>query len=126
MKPYATLEDYSERYGSVPGDKVARVKISLLDASLIINAQNPKTDDADVLKAITCAMVNRATSSFGAGVEGLTGQTISAGVYSQQFTYSNPTGDLYLTKGEKKLLGIGRQKYFPVSPKIGRDSDADR
>jgi hypothetical protein len=42
------------------------------------------------------------------------GQT--AGPYSENFKYSNPSGDLYFTKAEQKLLGIyGSQSLSSLS-----------
>lgn len=42
------------------------------------------------------------------------GQT--AGPYSENFKYSNPSGDLYFTKAEQKLLGIyGTQSLSSLS-----------
>jgi hypothetical protein len=34
----------------------------------------------------------------------------TTGPFSRSFNYSNPTGDLYLTKAERRLLGGGVQR----------------
>jgi hypothetical protein len=45
-----------------------------------------------------------------------------AGPYTETQTFVNPTGDIYLTANEKKMLGIGHGKSFALRPAIhGRD-----
>ena len=58
-------------------------------------------------------MVIRAIGSSEEGVPlGTTQATVSALGYSQSWTNSNGSGELYLTKLEKKLLGSGNRIGF--------------
>lgn len=43
---------------------------------------------------------------------GVTNAQQTAGSFSEAFTYSNPMGDLYLTRAEKARLGVGVQRAY--------------
>lgn len=111
MDAFATLDDYESRYG-MAGDP-ERVETRLLDASVLIAARaDVSSIDADLLRMICCQMVHRsmdtgADTEIGAGVP-FTQMSQTAGVYSVSYSVSNPYGELYLTKTEQKLLGIGK------------------
>lgn len=109
MEPFATVEDYEARYGAVDDD--ARLETLLADASAFIASQPGffvnQGDDVFLanLVRVTCAVVNRAeVSGAWAGLsnvsQGADGYTASATVY-------NPSGDMFLTKQERRALGIG-------------------
>ncbi|MBQ1449739.1 MAG: hypothetical protein IIZ12_02215, partial [Eggerthellaceae bacterium] len=58
-----------------------------------------------LLKIVVCNMVERAMST-GGDMYGVTQQSMTAVGFTQQYTYANPTGDLYISKAEKRMLGI--------------------
>lgn len=111
---YATLTDYANRYGEA--EDPTAVEVFLEDASAMIDASPGfhRLEETDpgfetqtrLLQRVTCAITYRALApgQF-AGFE-----SVSQGVggFSASVSLSNPSGDLYLTSGEKKLLGIGR------------------
>lgn len=111
---YATLEDYETRYGET--EDPTAVEVFLKDATAMIDASpgfhrlEPDAPGYDtqtqLLERITCAIAYRALSpgQF-AGYE-----SISQGVggFTASVNLANPSGDLYLTSNEKRLLGIGR------------------
>lgn len=112
MEPFATVSDYEERYGEV--DDSDQVETLLGDASAFIAAQPgfrllPEDDDGYALQQanlvrVTCAVVHRSLLSGDlAGLnsysEGGVGYTASVNIY-------NPSGDFFLTKAEKRALGI--------------------
>lgn len=111
---YATLEDYETRYGETEDPNA--VAVFLEDSTAMIDASPgfhrlEETDpgfetQTQLLTRITCAITYRALSpgQF-AGFE-----SVSQGVggFSASVNLANPSGDLYLTSNEKKLLGIGR------------------
>ena len=124
MEPFATVDDYESRYGEV--DDPDRVTVMLGDASLYIAAQPGfalKEGDeiqASMLTAVTCAVVHRSLSSsayagFSSVSQGGDGYTASASIY-------NPGGDYYLTKQERRMLGIGGGRVGMTDP-YGCDGD---
>ena len=118
MTSFATLEDYEARYGA-PADP-DRTKTLLGDASVLIASQ-PGFDAqaggetlADALVAVTCAVVNRklisgSYSGFSNVSQGAGGQTASVSVY-------NPSGDMFLTRQERRMLGIGGGRVGATDP----------
>lgn len=84
------------------------------------------TSDADVLellKHVSCSMVIRAMSASEYDAFGVSQTSMTAGQYSQSWSYSNPSGDLYLTKLEKRLLGITSSYIGEIPAKIGHCDD---
>lgn len=118
MGLFATVEDYEARYGEV--DDRDRVTVMLGDASLYIAAQPGFALDegdevqASMLTAVTCAVVHRSLASsayagFSNVSQGGDGYTASAAVY-------NPGGDYFLTKQERRMLGIGGGRIGQTDP----------
>ena len=83
----------------------------LAEAALIIDAYNPSAD-ADRKRLVSCRMVRRQLDEDDStGVSfpmGATQGSATALGYSQSWTMSGGSaGELYLSKLEKKLLGVG-------------------
>ena len=81
----------------------------LEDAAVIIDAAAPGASEA-AKKTVSCRMVMRALGDGGdSGIPmGASQGTMSALGYSQSWTMgSGSAGELYLSKLEKKLLGVG-------------------
>lgn len=113
MVAYATVEDVINGFRDMTESDKSKCAYLLDEAGAIIKAYCKNTDaiDGDVLKLVSCRMVRRVlgdgedTSSFPVGA---TQGSMSALGYSQSFTISNGSvGELYLSKFEKKMLGIG-------------------
>ena len=116
---YATITDLQNRLGRpLTSDEAARALILLDDAAVRLDAvcppSTPPTDQELALRLmVSCEMVKRAMiAPGGIGVQSV---QQSAGPYSETKQYTNPTGDLYLLKEERRLLGCGVQKAFTVS-----------
>lgn len=113
MEPFATVEQYEARYGEV-GDR-QQVETLLGDASAFIAAQpgfRPLSSDDDGydlqqanLVRVTCAVVHRSLSA--GDLAGLSSYSEGGVGYTASVSVSNPSGDFYLTKAEKRVLGIG-------------------
>ena len=119
MATYATVADVQNRMMRTMSSAEQRVCEALLeDAAVIIDGFAQKASAANK-KAVSCRMVQRA---LGDGAEsgvpmGATQGSQSALGYSQSWTISGgASGELYLTKLEKQLLGIGNKigSYSPV------------
>ena len=127
MTAYATLEDLQSRWRQLSADEQQRATTLLSDAAVKIalacKQSGVAIDAADelqseALKSINCEMVKRAMMSP-IDMPPMSSFAQTAGSYSESQTYVNPTGDLYMTLGEKKMLGIGTQKMGSITPLIG-------
>ena len=127
MDAYATLEDLQSRWRQLSADEQQRATTLLSDAAVKIalacKQSGVAIDAADelqseALKSINCEMVKRAMLSP-IDMPPMSSFAQTAGSYSESQTYVNPTGDLYMTLGEKKMLGIGTQKMGSITPIIG-------
>lgn len=125
MEPFATVEDYEARYGEVDDDK--RISTLLSDASAFVASQPGfAVRDGDDLQAaaltvVTCSLVNRKV--LAGNYAGLTSVSQGSGGYTASVGVYNPSGDYYLTKQERRMLGIGGGRVGMTDP-YGGDSDA--
>lgn len=110
---FATVDDLSKRWPSLsPGDH-DRATTLLEDASLLIEAEyrragiviDPEDEfSVSARKIVCCSIVKRVMAS---SVDGdYTQMSQTAGSFTEQFTFANPSGDMYLTAREYKMLGI--------------------
>ena len=120
MTPFATVADYEARYGKVEDEE--RISKLLQDATNIIASQpgfcDKNRDETwwGVLETVACAMVHR--SMMAGSYAGLSSVSQGAGGYTASVGVYNPGGDLYLTRNEKKALGIGGARIGSVAPAI--------
>lgn len=131
MKPFAESDDYVRRYGDTDIDfdlldetlKDATRKIQALLENHGIDYKKRGADYAERLMQVCRDMAHRAvcveTSDLGIPYSA-TQWTQSADGFSTQvgFQGGNNTGygELYITKSEKQLLGIGRQYIGSLAP----------
>lgn len=111
---YATTEDVKKRSRmDLSGKDEELCEALLQDAAVIIDAYNYKASNA-AKKIVSCNMIIRAMGSNDLQVPvGASQGTVSALGYSQTWTLgSGSTGELYLTKLDKKLLGSGNHIGF--------------
>lgn len=108
---YAAVSDIEARWRDLDSTEETKAETLLDDAtamlSQLVDVDPSDTQQADLLKTVCCSMVIRAMSAAVTDSYGATQMSMTAGSYSQQWTYSNPMGDLYLTRLERILLGIG-------------------
>lgn len=102
---YATTGDVAARWRALSDSEETRCEALLADASDLIRTTCPGWQGAGeaTLRRVTCAAVIRALQS--GDMAGVTQSSQTAGPFSQSWSYSNPSGDLYLTKAEKRALG---------------------
>lgn len=79
---------------------------------------------AKALNMVSCAMVQR-VMSVDEDIYGVTKGSMTADVYSQTWTYDNPTGDMYVKKQEKDLLGITGAYITTIRPVIWGEHAVD-
>jgi hypothetical protein len=117
---FATTEQVEARWRTLTEAEATRATQLLLDASQLILDEDMHGVLADLtaptqtLVSVTCSMVIRAMAS---GVEAgppATQTSWGAGPFNASTTFANPTGDLYLTKSERRRLGFSRQRAGAV------------
>ena len=119
---YATVSDVEARWRTLSQGEAAKAGVLLDDAAAILDTLGDfdPTDatTAANLRTVSCNMVIRVMSASQSDNFGLSQGSMTAGVYTQSWTYSNPSGDMYLTKMEKRLLGITSGYIGSIPPKI--------
>lgn len=127
-EPFADEAYYVENFGSPPARIADRLDNELARASRYVRRECPGIDarvsahvldpsapdglDPDVVADVVCEMVTSAAGSP-AG-PGIASAQTGAGPYQETLTYTNPVGDLYLSKKQRRLLGYGGQAAFTV------------
>lgn len=109
---YAEWLDVEVGFRPLSAEERDRCAALLAEAALIIDAYNPSAD-ADRKRLVSCRMVRRQlgeddrTGGVSFPVGATQGSATALG-YSQSWTMSGGSaGELYLSKLEKKLLGVG-------------------
>ena len=124
---FADVSDLESRWRELSTDEEARANVLLGDASAMLSAlvkvDNSDYEQSELLKMVCCAMVIRAMSATSYDSFGLSQSSITAGPYTQSFSYSNPSGDMYLTKLEKRLLGITTSYIGSIRPMMKGEHD---
>lgn len=116
---YATVSDVKSRMMRTLSAREETVCATLLDdVAIIIDAYNSKAS-ADAKKIVSCRVVERVLGDGGDSAVpiGATQGSMSALGYSQSWTMgTGATGELYLNKLDKKMLGAGNSigSYSPV------------
>ena len=107
---YAEVQDVEAGFRALSKEEQTRCVALLSEAAVIIDHYNPHAD-ADTKRVVSCRMVRRPLGDGEDGVSfpmGATQGTATALGYSQSWTMgSGSSGELYLSKLEKKLLGVG-------------------
>ena len=124
---FAEVSDIEARWRSLSTDEKSRAGVLIEDASAMLSAlANVDANDqqqAELLNTVCCNMVIRAMAQSGMDTFGVSQSAITAGPYTQSFSYSNPSGDMYLTKLEKKLLKVSIGYIGSIRPMMAGDHD---
>ena len=127
---FATTTQLQDRWRPLTEAETPRAEALLLDASQMIldedrhGVLDALTEPSQTLISITCSMVIRAMASGIDAGPPATQTGWNAGPWGAQTTYANPTGDLYLTKSERRRLGFSRQRAGGVDMWAGSDQYA--
>lgn len=128
---YATTDDVQARMSTtLSAGELSMCETLLDDAAVIIDAFRASAA-AEIKKIVSCRMVIRAIGSGDTAAEipiGATQGSMSALGYSQSWTIGNgSTGELYLSKAEKRMLGAGNSigSYSPVQELVPDVSEVE-
>jgi len=132
LTPFATTEQLAAYWRALTGDEPTRAELLLMLASnrLRLTAEADGVDlDAKVsaspayettIRWVVMEAVKRAMQSGGnPDMPSVESAQITAGPYSENFKYVNPTGDLFFRASELSALGlVGKQvlKGFTTAP----------
>lgn len=111
---YAEVKDVEAGFRTLSKDEQARCTALLEEAAVIVDSCNADAS-ADAKRLVSCRMVRRQLGEGDSegGVSfpmGSTQGTATALGYSQSWTMSGgSSGELYLSKLEKQLLGVGNR-----------------
>lgn len=120
--PLTAVEDVQKRWRTLTSEESARVEVLIEDAEVVLRSECPGLDarieaatlEVALVRAVVCGMVKRAMIGGAGDMLGVSSVQQGAGPFSQGLTYSNPMGDLYLTRADRRRLGFAGQKAFSV------------
>lgn len=114
--PFAEVSDLEGRWRKLSDSEQTIAETLLTDASIMVRnrASDAKHTDADTLRMVVCEMVKRAMAGPMAAGMGVNSIQQGAGPYQQTAQFTNPLGDLYLSKSDLKDLGSGKQVAFTI------------
>ena len=126
---FAEVSDIEARWRELSTAEESRANVLIDDASAmlaeLVDIDVANTRQLELLKIVCCSMVIRAMSATESDSYGASNMSMTAGPYTQSWTYSNPTGDMYLTRQEKRLLGIASSVIGTIRPMMAGDHDDD-
>ena len=117
MEAFATVGDLEARWRPLSDAEKARAEVLLDDASVLVAGSGARTGSAEAKRIVVCSMVKRVMMSPVDRPSVESAQT-TVGPFSESLSYANPSGDLYMTSAEKRMLGIGRQRIGSIRPAI--------
>lgn len=110
---YATTAQLSEGMGKPVDETRASALLDragrLIDAECAAAHVDVTAIDAGLLSDVSCQMVARVIGA-GIGPVGATQGSMTVGPFSGSATWASPMGDLYLSKTERRVLGISDQR----------------
>ena len=114
---YATVQDVAAGFRPLTASEEQIASRLLVESAIIIDAYNALAS-ADAKNIVSCRMVRRSIGSSGDTPIGASQGSMSALGYSQSWTMgaTGSTGELYLNRMDKKLLGAGNAigSYSPI------------
>lgn len=120
---FATYEDVEGRWRTLTADEQVRATTLLEDAATIlsgmVDVDEGDAQQAAALKLVSCNMVIRSMVASASSAFGVDELQATMGPFGQTAHFANPNGDMYLTKLDKKLLGIGGGKGRILYPSYG-------
>ena len=129
MAAYATIDDVKDRMIRTMSEREETVATNLLDdIGVKIDMYNAHAS-ADAKKIVSCNAVIRALGNGDMDVPvGASQGSMSANGYVQSWTVGSggSVGQLYLTKEDKRMLGVGNRigSYSPVQELVPSEENA--
>lgn len=124
---FATVSDLEARWHALTDAEKQQAETHIGDVTEYIKARSPvwqrlKETQPRLLTQVTCAVVRRIMQADDTSAPAdVTNYMQTTGSFSEQWTYSDPNGSLYLRDAEKRVLGIGAQQAFHIDMTGGGD-----
>lgn len=119
---YAELRDYELRHGSVKPEDQQLVETLLADAAVkldgMVDVDEGDEHQMEALKIVSCNMVSRVMETETVGVDQV---SYTMGPFAQSVHYAKPGGNLWLSKDDRDMLGIGGFRLGTIRPMVGGD-----
>lgn len=125
MADFATLSDLKAHWPALPSDREVEASRKLYEASLELRTAFPDIDariasgelDENVPRLVVCRMVKRALDTPADAMAGVGSVTQQGGPFAQTLNFTNPDGNIYLSKSDRRLLApIKRRRAFTIHP----------
>lgn len=113
--PYATLQELMFGWRDLSEQEKQTAEAGLYDASVTLAALlrakdlDPSMVDPDVMNLVVRNMVKRAMPANQPLPSGVQSQQFGVDIFQRTLTFASPTGEVYLTKIEKTMLGLSAQ-----------------
>ena len=124
---FATYEDIEARWRPLTADEQDRATELLDDAAVVLSrlvtVDVSDMSQADALKLVSCNMVIRSMVAASSSAFGVDELQATMGPFGQTAHFANPNGDMYLTKLDKRLLGVTGGKGRILHPAYGVTHD---
>lgn len=120
---YADVSDIEVRMQrTFTTSETANVQALIDGASAVLDKLVTLDGSDEQLALLNLVCTNMVCRVLSAGVDllGASQSSITAGPYTQSFSYSAPAGDFYLTKMEKRLLGVTSGYIGTLRPAVHR------
>lgn len=118
MSAYATVEQVEDGFRTLTNEEQGVCETLLTEIAVLIDAYNENAE-LDIKQVVSCRAIRRALTAADGGVPfGATQGSMSALGYSQSWTIGSggSVGELYLSKLEKSLLGVGNRLVASYTP----------
>lgn len=120
---FAHVDDLMQRWHTLTDTEKTQAEVLLADASdkirsRVTHANDPAwvTAHARLLTRVCCSMVKRALQQQACDVPaGVTQSSEATGPFTSAYTWSNPDGNLWLSKEELQDLGLGLQQAYAIT-----------
>lgn len=122
---YATVENVVDGFRTLNEEEIKQCEALIKEAAIIIDIYN-KGAEIDKKRIVTCRMIHRTLGEKSTGDNnylpiGATQGSVSALGYSQSWTLQGSTGELYLSRLEKKILGVGNKAGYTCPLGVSND-----
>lgn len=132
MSSYATIEDLSTYWRPISPSETNRANMLLEIASSRLRVEADKVDialddrvsyDDDYALAVKLVVMDAVKRALATPIDTppVDNYSQSAGPYSENYRFTNPSGDLWFKKAELRSIGIGIAKIGTIKPNTRRD-----